>query len=102
MPGLLGPVAQRLEPAAHNGLVGGSSPSGPTNDLKGLRQLRSSRTLYPQRYHQRFARPRAVADGARGGLKVVGVMVAVDAIEHLDAHAEEAGSFPLVDARLHQ
>jgi hypothetical protein len=26
-----GPVAQRLEPAAHNGLVGGSSPSGPTS-----------------------------------------------------------------------
>src|SRR5205807_1668812 len=25
-----GPVAQRLEPAAHNGLVGGSSPPGPT------------------------------------------------------------------------
>jgi hypothetical protein len=28
--GLPGPVAQRLEPAAHNGLVGGSSPSRPT------------------------------------------------------------------------
>ena len=26
-----GPVAQRLEPAAHNGLVGGSSPSRPTS-----------------------------------------------------------------------
>src|SRR5262245_8959182 len=26
-----GPVAQWLEPAAHNGLVGGSSPPGPTN-----------------------------------------------------------------------
>ncbi len=25
------PVAQRLEPSAHNGLVGGSIPSGPTN-----------------------------------------------------------------------
>ncbi len=25
-----GPVAQRLEPAAHNGLVGGSIPSRPT------------------------------------------------------------------------
>jgi hypothetical protein len=25
-----GPVAQRLEPAAHNGLVAGSSPAGPT------------------------------------------------------------------------
>jgi hypothetical protein len=26
-----GPVAQWLEPAAHNGLVAGSSPAGPTN-----------------------------------------------------------------------
>ena len=26
----LGPVAQWLEPAAHNGLVGGSNPPGPT------------------------------------------------------------------------
>jgi hypothetical protein len=25
-----GPVAQWLEPAAHNGLVAGSSPAGPT------------------------------------------------------------------------
>src|SRR5262245_35092053 len=31
-----GPVAQRLEPAAHNGLVAGSSPARPTNKTKGL------------------------------------------------------------------
>ena len=29
--GIGGPVAQWLEPAAHNGLVAGSSPAGPTN-----------------------------------------------------------------------
>src|SRR5215216_1224069 len=29
---LPGPVAQWLEPAAHNGLVGGSSPPGPTRE----------------------------------------------------------------------
>jgi hypothetical protein len=29
-----GPVAQRLEPTAHNGLVGGSSPPGPTNEIR--------------------------------------------------------------------
>src|SRR5262249_15581859 len=33
-----GPVAQWLEPAAHNGLVGGSSPPGPTTQ--------SSRTMF--------------------------------------------------------
>jgi hypothetical protein len=32
-----GPVAQWLEPAAHNGLVGGSNPPGPTSFLNGLR-----------------------------------------------------------------
>src|SRR5262245_30884376 len=36
-----GPVAQWLEPAAHNGLVGGSSPPGPTS-LRSLRELRPS------------------------------------------------------------
>ena len=30
LPSLEGPVAQWLEPAAHNGLVAGSSPAGPT------------------------------------------------------------------------
>src|SRR5260370_37448004 len=34
-----GPVAQWLEPAAHNGLVGGSSPPGPTNNINALRTL---------------------------------------------------------------
>jgi hypothetical protein len=31
-----GPVAQWLEPAAHNGLVAGSSPAGPTSKIIGL------------------------------------------------------------------
>src|SRR6266702_487121 len=31
-----GPVAQWLEPAAHNGLVAGSSPAGPTNEINYL------------------------------------------------------------------
>jgi hypothetical protein len=31
-----GPVAQWLEPAAHNGLVAGSSPARPTSFLKDL------------------------------------------------------------------
>jgi tripartite-type tricarboxylate transporter receptor subunit TctC len=35
-PPAAGPVAQWLEPAAHNGLVAGSSPAGPTNDYGSL------------------------------------------------------------------
>jgi hypothetical protein len=34
-----GPVAQWLEPAAHNGLVAGSSPAGPTSDYSSLLNL---------------------------------------------------------------
>jgi hypothetical protein len=33
---LRGPVAQWLEPAAHNRLVAGSSPAGPTTDRQPL------------------------------------------------------------------
>jgi hypothetical protein len=38
-----GPVAQWLEPAAHNGLVAGSSPAGPTNKINVLPILIFSR-----------------------------------------------------------
>jgi hypothetical protein len=34
--GPAGPVAQWLEPAAHNGLVPGSSPGRPTNEIRSL------------------------------------------------------------------
>jgi hypothetical protein len=34
-----GPVAQWLEPAAHNGLVAGSSPAGPTKESVDLSSL---------------------------------------------------------------
>ncbi len=40
-----GPVAQWLEPAAHNRLVGGSSPPGPTNLFKDL-QVKLRITLF--------------------------------------------------------
>jgi hypothetical protein len=39
-----GPVAQWLEPTAHNGLVGGSSPPGPTMFHKAFFLLRSPST----------------------------------------------------------
>jgi hypothetical protein len=46
-----GPVAQWLEPAAHNGLVAGSSPAGPTS-LRSLRELRLGKPV-PQRAAKR-------------------------------------------------
>jgi integrase len=42
-----GPVAQWLEPAAHNRLVGGSSPSGPTKFFKLLKSLDNFDTFFP-------------------------------------------------------
>ena len=43
-----GPVAQWLEPTAHNGLVGGSSPPGPTNEFNRLRWGRGRLFRYRQ------------------------------------------------------
>jgi hypothetical protein len=33
---------------------------------------------------------------------MLGMMVSVHAIEHLDRHSEKAGRFPFVDAGLHE
>lgn len=51
----LGPVAQWLEPTAHNGLVAGSSPAGPTNQINRL-----VRGISPQRDHRTRNRTRYV------------------------------------------
>src|SRR3984885_226687 len=55
-----GPVAQWLEPAAHNGLVAGSSPAGPTNEIRGLLNLvldhRRAKEMKPWMEHRGKAR----------------------------------------------
>ena len=51
-----GPVAQWLEPAAHNGLVAGSSPAGPTSEIKNLFRLISSQGDYRTRNRTRYVR----------------------------------------------
>jgi hypothetical protein len=59
-----GPVAQWLEPAAHNGLVAGSSPAGPTNEIRRL-----SRAISPQREHRtRYVRLSFAGRFAHGDL----------------------------------
>ena len=45
LPGRSGPVAQWLEPTAHNGLVAGSSPAGPTNKIIRLMMRAHARVL---------------------------------------------------------
>ena len=46
-----GPVAQWLEPAAHNGLVGGSSPPGPTISLLDYSDANFCRSRYIVEQH---------------------------------------------------
>src|SRR5262249_46737323 len=75
-----GPVAQWLEPTAHNGLVGGSSPPGPTSswefsderekddDESQARDNKTERKNAPPRGHSRnFTGPSGRRELARGG-----------------------------------
>ena len=72
----VGPVAQWLEPAAHNGLVAGSSPARPTKVSLGIASfLAFSRKLYATLYAtttipiKKIAMPGARPDcDARSGL----------------------------------
>jgi hypothetical protein len=45
--------------------------------------------------------PRPIAERQGGTAKVIRMMVAVNTVDHLDRHAQEACRFPFVDARLH-
>src|SRR6202167_5748851 len=58
-----GPVAQRLEPAAHNGLVGGSIPSRPTNVFNFLRTISAVTEFQPHSRPSRGAFSWALAAG---------------------------------------
>jgi hypothetical protein len=57
-----GPVAQWLEPAAHNGLVAGSSPAGPTS-LRSLRELWLGRPAHRKRSERRLPRRSPSGEG---------------------------------------
>ena len=99
-----GPVAQWLEPAAHNGLVAGSSPAGPTIDFNDLRSGRSLTALNGQRFGQFFvAGP--VADRSGGVLQVIRVMVAGVSLavqrESLDVRDFSAASISSRDSFLY-
>ena len=98
----LGPVAQWLEPAAHNGLVAGSSPAGPTVFSNGL--CRSSLPCSPtgQWFDQCLTSFSPEPNATSSILKVIWVIVPVHPIKYLDAHSEEPRSLPLVGPTLHQ
>src|SRR6266702_2431022 len=51
-----GPVAQWLEPAAHNGLVAGSSPAGPTNEINNFSRWLTWRVFLSARNAYRYDR----------------------------------------------
>src|SRR5271170_4115494 len=50
----VGPVAQWSEPAAHNGLVAGSSPARPTKFFQGFRDFRPPAESNPHRFPHRY------------------------------------------------
>ena len=54
-PPAAGPVAQWLEPAAHNGLVAGSSPAGPTSRSRTWQSFRAVKQ--PPQISPKFADP---------------------------------------------
>jgi hypothetical protein len=77
-----GPVAQWLEPAAHNGLVAGSSPAGPTKEINDLLGVVSPQRDYRTRNRTRYVRPSFAGRFAHGDLldcirQIIGVMVPV-------------------------
>ena len=71
-----GPVAQWLEPAAHNGLVAGSSPARPTSTPRFCRTLRllGRASQRQQRFHVHQSRPdgRALTSCRSTGTGIVG------------------------------
>jgi hypothetical protein len=103
----LGPVAQWLEPTAHNGLVGGSSPPGPTSNINGL--LTSSgrqfdhRTSYRTRYVPfSFRRWIALHDLLDCIGQVVRMMVPINVEQNFERHSKIARRLPWIRTPLHQ
>src|SRR4051794_5117569 len=98
-----GPVAQWLEPAAHNGLVAGSSPAGPTNEISRLSGAISPHRDYRTRNRTRYVRfsfPRRIAHGdfLDGIRQIVGMMMAVSVQQNLKRHSKIASCLPWICA----
>jgi hypothetical protein len=62
-------------PAAHNGLVAGSSPAGPTNDFRGLQGTCPLRFFLNQRNNQRYLFRRWPGRNSIGSATQMGRMV---------------------------
>ena len=64
----IGPIAQRLEPPAHNRPVPGSNPGGPSF-FAGIEDCRFQISDFPddwlKRSHERAARPQLMSPGAQ-------------------------------------
>ena len=102
-----GPVAQWLEPAAHNGLVAGSSPAGPTNEISSLlsfiRPERDHRTRNRTRYVRfSFAHRITHGDLLDSIRQIVGMVVTIGVQQNLQRHSKITSCLPWVCAPLHQ
>ncbi len=81
-------------------LVAGSRPAGPTNHFNSLIRCCTRLPISAQCFAN-FSISCSMADGVGRALKVLRVMMTVDAIKQFDGHTEEASRFPFVDAGLH-
>src|SRR2546428_6675298 len=102
-----GPVAQWLEPAAHNGLVAGSSPAGPTKEISNLSGAISSDWNHRTRNRTRYVRFSfagwiALGDFVDGIGQIIGMVMAIGVEQHLKRHSEIAGCLPRIRASLHK
>src|SRR5438046_4824517 len=93
-PRIAGPVAQWLEPTAHNGLVGGSSPPGPTTNLFGFLKLRASFAFTDHRNDHRNVCGVLASDRVGCALQMVWAVMAINAIKHFGRHAEISRRLP--------
>ena len=98
-----GPVAQRLEPTAHNGLVGGSNPPGPTNIYLEIFDVSCElRISADHRNDHRNVCVVLASDRVGGALEVFWAVMAVHAIKYFGRHAEISRRLPDRHPALHE
>ena len=99
---IAGPVAQRLEPTAHNGLVGGSNPPGPTSELLEFLKFRAGFRFTDHRIDHRNLFGVLASDRGSCALQMVWAVMAINTLKHFSGHPEISRRFPDRYTALHQ
>src|ERR1700730_4845190 len=98
----IGTVAQWLEPTAHNGLVGGSSPPGPTSDLLEFLKFRAGLGPTDHRIDHRNVCGVLASDRGSCALQIVWAVMAVNALKRFGGHPKISRRFPDRYTALHE